>query len=176
MQNKTISVFLSARKPTKTNKMIIERAASYLVQEGYTMYYGGGYSGGMGVFARAVEALGGNIQGVTTHHLLRTEGQDSNPDTTFVVESMGERKSQQLSRSMNVLVLPGGFGTLDELFEAVTLNQLGLIHSKIFVWNRTFREFLEPMFQRMRGVGVVNDSDIRRIVFVDDIDELRKYL
>ena len=100
-----------------------------LAARGIRLVYGGGHVGLMGVLADAALAAGGDVVGVITEGLqLREVGHKGLPDLR-VVPSMHERKAVMAALSEAFVALPGGAGTLDELFEAWTWTQLG-IHRK----------------------------------------------
>ena len=100
-----------------------------LAERSIRLVYGGGHVGLMGVLADAAMAAGGDVIGVITEGLqLREVGHKGLPDLR-VVPSMHERKAMMATLSEAFVALPGGAGTLDELFEAWTWTQLG-IHRK----------------------------------------------
>ncbi len=100
-----------------------------LGKSGRSLVYGGGQVGLMGVLADATLAAGGHVVGVIPEALVAREvGHSGLPDLR-IVKSMHERKALMADLGDAFIGLPGGFGTLDELFEAVTWAQLGL-HAK----------------------------------------------
>ena len=100
-----------------------------LVARGLSLVYGGGHVGLMGVLADAVLAAGGEVAGVIPHALNAREIAHQGLTTLFVVDSMHERKAKMAAMSDGFIALPGGFGTYEEFFEAVTWTQLG-VHQK----------------------------------------------
>lgn len=98
-----------------------------LAAGGHTLVYGGGHVGLMGVVADAVLAGGGDVIGVMTEQLVAAEVAHTGLTSLEVTSSMHERKARMAALSDGVVVLPGGFGTLDETFEIITWNQLGLV-------------------------------------------------
>jgi len=100
-----------------------------LVERGLGLVYGGGDVGLMGAVADAVMAAGGEVIGVIPRSLRDREVAHHGITDLQVTDSMHERKRLMYAQAEAVLALPGGIGTLDELFEAMTWNQLG-IHSK----------------------------------------------
>jgi uncharacterized protein (TIGR00730 family) len=94
---------------------------------GHALVYGGGHVGLMGVVADAALAAGGEAIGVMTEHLVAAEVAHVGLTRLEVASSMHARKARMAELSDAVVVLPGGFGTLDEAFEIITWNQLGLI-------------------------------------------------
>ena len=134
-----------------------------LAARGHTVVFGGAQVGMMGVLADAVLARGGQIIGVIPGHLTATEIAHPGLTELRVVDSMHERKMVMSELSDGVIALPGGFGTLDELFEALTWAQLGL-HRKpcgllnvagyfdallAFLDHVVERQFLAPAYRGM---------------------------
>jgi uncharacterized protein (TIGR00730 family) len=100
-----------------------------LAGRGITMVYGGGRIGLMGLAADACLAAGGEVIGIIPDFLQRREVDHPGVKQLLVVGSMHERKQRMADLAEAFLILPGGLGTLDELFEILTWKQLGL-HSK----------------------------------------------
>ena len=134
-----------------------------LAARGHTVVFGGAQVGLMGILADAVLAHGGQIIGVIPGHLTASEVAHSGLTELRVVDSMHERKMMMSELSDGVIALPGGFGTLDELFEALTWAQLGL-HRKpcgllnvagyfdallAFLDHVVERQFLAPAYRGM---------------------------
>ena len=127
---KSISVFCGSRTGNIPHfkDAAIELGKS-LVQNKISLVYGGGKIGLMGILADAVLNEGGEVTGVIPEFLEQKELAHSGIHTLHVVKSMHERKALISTISDAFIALPGGLGTLDELFEIVTWAQLGL-HSK----------------------------------------------
>jgi hypothetical protein len=107
-----------------------------LARNGWRLVYGAGDVGLMGRVARAAQAGGGDTFGVIPQHLLDWEVGKTDLTTFIVTETMHERKKVMLMNADAVVVLPGGAGSMDELFEALTWRQLGLHAKPIFVLNQ----------------------------------------
>jgi uncharacterized protein (TIGR00730 family) len=106
-----------------------ERAAilgTRLAREGLALVYGGGNVGLMGIVADAALAAGGEVIGVIPEQLVRWEVAHTGLTRLETVGSMHERKARMFDLSDAFVALPGGFGTLDEMFEMLTWRQLGL--------------------------------------------------
>ncbi len=103
-----------------------------LAKRGVTLVYGGGGIGLMNVIADATLAGGGRVVGIIPDYLARIEVQHAGLTETLVVDSMHTRKQMMFERADGFVVMPGGFGTLDELFEVLTWKQIGL-HDKPIV-------------------------------------------
>ncbi|MBZ2207057.1 TIGR00730 family Rossman fold protein [Massilia soli] len=100
-----------------------------LVAQNINLVYGGGNVGLMGVIADEVLRLGGEVSGVIPRQLVERELAHAGLTRLFVVKDMHERKAMMAELSDGFIALPGGMGTLEELFEMLTWSQLG-IHSK----------------------------------------------
>ncbi len=99
--------------------------AGAMARRGLRLVYGGGSIGLMGVLGDAALAAGGHVIGVTPRRLLERELVHKGLTEIHVVETMNERKALMAQLSDAFIALPGGMGTLDELFEMLTWNQLG---------------------------------------------------
>lgn len=106
-----------------------EETGAMLARRGWRLVYGAGDVGLMGRVARAAQAGGGETFGVIPEHLVRREVGKTDLTSFIVTETMHERKKVMLMNAQAVVVLPGGAGSLDEFFEALTWAQLGL-HAK----------------------------------------------
>lgn len=96
-----------------------------LAARGITLVYGGASVGMMGAVADAALDAGGRVVGVIPQRLMSRELAHRGLTELVVVDRMDERKGIMLARSAAFVALPGGFGTLDELFEVATLVQIG---------------------------------------------------
>ena len=102
------------------------RFGSLLAQRGITLVYGGGHVGLMGEVADGALGSGGKVIGVIPRHLIDKEVEHRGLTELIEVSSMHERKMKMADLSDAFVALPGGIGTLEELFEAFTWTQLGL--------------------------------------------------
>ena len=120
-----------------------------LARRGYTLLYGGGNVGLMGQMARAVHTHGGRVVGVIPEALKAREGVAYDvADELIITETMQQRKAILFTRADAFLVLPGGFGTLEEFLEVLTLRQLGY-HDKAIALVNTggFYDLLLDLFE-----------------------------
>ena len=107
----------------------LEEAAKFgalLAAKGIRMVYGGGATGLMGAVADGVLGAGGHVEGVIPRGLLHGEKGHRGLTRQHVVDTMHERKAKMIELSQGFVALPGGFGTLEEIFEVLTWSQLGL--------------------------------------------------
>jgi uncharacterized protein (TIGR00730 family) len=127
---KNICVFCGASPGAHPVYMNAAQAlGAALAARGIGLVYGGGTVGLMGAIARSVASHGGRVIGVIPGALMVKELVSDVIGELNIVETMHERKARMVSLADAFIGLPGGFGTLDELFEAITWGQLG-IHSK----------------------------------------------
>lgn len=98
----------------------------WLAQQGIDLVYGGGHIGMMGAVADAALSAGGRVTGVIPEHLMRPEVAHQNLTELVVVDTMHTRKRTMAERSDAFIVLPGGYGTYEEMFEMITWLQLRL--------------------------------------------------
>ena len=122
---------------------VAKRLGGLLAQAGCTVVYGGGRAGSMGALADGALAAGGRIVGVIPRFMVDLEWGHDDLTELHVVEDMRTRKHEMLTRATAVVALPGGTGTLEELFEAITLKRLGLYLGPIVVVNT--RGYYDPL-------------------------------
>jgi len=122
-----------------------EKLGRFVAENGYHLVYGGGNLGLMGVLAQTVKNHGGTITSVNLELFVRKRINFEGADELVVARTMGERKRIMIDRSDAFIALPGGFGTLEELSEVLTLKQLHF-HTKPIVilnTNRYYDHFLD---------------------------------
>jgi len=126
------------------------RLGELLAEAGCTIVYGGGAVGLMGSLANGALAKGGKIIGVIPRFMTEVEWQHPGIADLEVVEDMRERKHRLLTNSDAVVALPGGCGTLEELFEAITFKRLGLYFNPIVLLDT--KNFFTPLQAFMQQV------------------------
>ena len=118
---------------------LYEKAANnlgvMLAQHQFNLVYGGGRLGLMGITADAVLKHGGHVIGVIPHYLESFEGAHLGIQELYRVDTMHERKLKMSERADAFVIMPGGFGTLDELFEIITWKQLKFHDKPIIIVN-----------------------------------------
>ncbi len=135
--------------------------------------YGAGNIGLMGVIADAVLDGGGKVLGVIPSFLKEKEVCHTKLTELVVTETMHERKWIMEERSDAVIVMPGGFGTLDEFFEILTWKQLRLHAKPIGILNVDgYFDQLLDMVRHMVKEGFVRESNLGLFTVSDDIGEL----
>ncbi|WP_379989249.1 TIGR00730 family Rossman fold protein [Dokdonella soli] len=121
-----------------------------LAEAGCTIVYGGGATGLMGALANGALEAGGEVIGIIPRFMIEVEWQHPGLANLEVVEDMRERKHRLLTDSDAVIALPGGSGTLEELFEALTLKRLALYFNPIVLLNTN--GFYTPLQRFMEQV------------------------
>ena len=136
-----------------------QQLGSALAHRGIGVVYGGGHVGLMGLLADAALAAGGEVIGVITEQLVRAEVGHDRLTRLEVVPTMHDRKARLTDLADGFIVLPGGFGTVDEFAEALTWNQLGIIAKPVVLLD--VDGYWGPLFEWMCNsvkAGFVRDS------------------
>jgi uncharacterized protein (TIGR00730 family) len=142
-----------------------------LAKENIALVYGGGKVGLMGTVADAVVAGGGRVIGVIPRQLVEKEVAHTGLSELHVVETMHERKTRMYELSDAFVALPGGFGTMDEMFEMLTWAQLGLhTYPCAFLDVLGFYKGLAASMDHMVAEGFVKKAQREQVWFGDSID------
>lgn len=142
-----------------------------------TLIYGGGNKGIMGALANAVMKEGGKVIGIIPRILTEWEHHHEGLTELIVVEDMHTRKKMLYEKCDAALVLPGGFGTMDELFEMLTWNQLSIHDKKIFMLNTGgFYDHLISHALRMQEEGFLYDHIETKFIILGSPVELKAHL
>lgn len=118
-----------------------------LAQRNHTLIYGGGNIGLMGILADAVLSRGGRVIGVIPGFLFEKEVGHTSLSQLEIVGSMHERKKRMVDLADAFIMMPGGWGTLDETAEILTWRQLGLITQPLVILN--INSFFDPLIEQM---------------------------
>lgn len=171
---KRITVFCASSFGTE--KIYEEQAAALgktLAEQDIELVYGGANVGLMGAVADGALNAGGKVIGVLPNFLRSKEIAHLNLTELIVVESMHERKTKMNDLCDGVIALPGGFGTLEELFEMLTWAQLGLHKKPIAVLNvNGFYDFLIALLQTMTSKGLLKEVNREMLLISDNIEDL----
>lgn len=151
--------------------------AEILAEKKIELIYGGGKSGLMGVVANSVLAKGGIVRGVIPQVLVDWEHQHDEISELFVVDDMHVRKRKLYDLCDGAIILPGGFGTLDELFEILTWNQLSIHDKKIFILNSGgFYDHLLAHIKRVSEDGFMYGELADKFTVLEEPQQLLSYL
>jgi len=118
-----------------TYRLAAEELGRLLGERGHVLVYGGGNPGLMGSLASAASGAGGRISGLIPRMLAEHGLAFEDADEIHVTETMAERKATMESLSEAFIALPGGFGTLEELLQVLTLKQLGYLDAPVAILN-----------------------------------------
>ncbi|MFM9376744.1 TIGR00730 family Rossman fold protein [Gordonia sp. VNK21] len=141
-----------------------------IAEAGHTLISGGGNVSMMGALARSARSAGGYTIGIIPEALMRREVADVDADELIVTTSMRERKRLMDEMADGFITLPGGIGTLEEVFETWTGGYLGLHTKPVALLN--YRGFYDPLLdwlQNLQGRGFVSAAALARIAVVDDV-------
>ncbi|KQZ57671.1 MULTISPECIES: TIGR00730 family Rossman fold protein [unclassified Lysobacter] len=148
-----------------------------LAQDGIALVYGGGNVGLMGTVADAVLEAGGEAIGVIPEHLVNWEVAHRGLSRLEVVGSMHERKARMFDLADGFVALPGGFGTLDEMFEMLTWRQLGIGDKPCaFLDVDGFYSPLMTMLDRMVAERFLHVDQRRDLWHGDDLDAMLAWM
>ncbi len=114
---------------------LAETVGRQIAELGHVLVYGGTTVGMMNSLANGARNGGGKVIGVINQEFVRRSIADSNADELVLVETLSERKEKLLKAGDVFVVLPGGLGSLDELFEVLSLGLLGLLPKKVVLLN-----------------------------------------
>lgn len=171
---KSITVFCGSS--FGTNDIYKEQAfllGQTLAQQHIKLIYGGADVGLMGSVADGTLSEGGNAIGVLPHFLQSKEIAHKKLTELIIVETMHERKTKMNDLCDGVIVLPGGYGTLEEFFEMITWAQLGLHKKPIGILNIDgFYDDLIRLVQTMVDKGFLKQVNRDMLLISDNIDEL----
>ena len=148
-----------------------------LAKRDIRLIYGGSKLGLMGQVAAGVMENGGFVTGVIPEFLKTKEVVHTELDRLITTKDMHERKLTMNELSDAFITLPGGFGTLEELFEIVTWSQLGLHRKPIGLLNTNgFYDDLLSMLRNMTAKGLLKEENLEILLVADSIEELLKLM
>ena len=145
-----------------------ERMGHLIAEAGHTVVFGGGADGLMGACARGAKAAGGKIVGIAPRMFNEPGILLPECDELILTDTMAARKEIMFSESEAFLALPGGIGTMDEFFEAITLRQLGLLQGTIVLLNTLgFYTPLVAYLEQMAEQGFMSRNCLKLVHLCD---------
>tara|TARA_E500000178_G_C16904653_1_gene699699 strand:+ start:434 stop:985 length:552 start_codon:yes stop_codon:yes gene_type:complete len=148
-----------------------------LSQKGYTIIYGGGKNGLMGEIARGVLENNGKLISIVPEYFNKKEITEKKSSEIINTKSFNQRKEIMIKKANIFLCLPGGLGTLDELLEVATLNQLKIINKKIIVIDtKNFWDPLKKLFENLNKKGFLYDFKRSNIIFIKSIKKAVEFI
>lgn len=170
---RSISVFAGANLGTNpANAALADSLGAALARRGTTLVYGGSRMGIMGRVAEAATKAGGRSVGVLTHHLASHELRYEGLTRLEMVDTLAQRKQRMSELADATIALPGGAGTLDELFDQWTSQQLGYRSTPIGLLGAEFWAPFVAMIDHMVNQGFIRPADRESLILADDADQL----
>jgi uncharacterized protein (TIGR00730 family) len=168
-----VCVYCASAEPIEAHFVELATAVGVeIATRGHSLVSGGGRVSMMGAVARAARAGGAHTLGVIPAHLVPYEVADTDADELVVVDTMRERKKVMDDASDAFIALPGGIGTLEELFEVWTAGSLGMHAKPVVVLDDG--SFYEPLWAFLADLvrrGFVRPAALDRLVRVSRVDD-----
>lgn len=175
---KTVCVYCgSSSHSDEIFKNTARNVGAFFAERKIRIVYGGGHVGLMGLLADAALDKGGEVIGIIPEHIRAREVQHDHLTELHVVKDMHIRKAMMAERADAFVVLPGGFGTLDETFEILTWRMLGLHNKPILLFNE--KGFWDPMIaliDHLIDEGFVPAEDRKLYTVVSSLQEMEAAL
>ena len=179
INKKPVIALFCGSKSGKKNIYIekTEEISSILTKNSYQIIYGGGRTGLMGTLSKAIKKEKGNITGVIPKFLNNPKLAQTGLSHLYDVKNLSTRKKLMIHKSDIIIILPGGFGTLDELFEVLTMKQLGLNNKKIIIYNISgFWKYLKKLILFLKEEGFINKSDLNEIYWAKNKEQVINFV
>lgn len=178
MENKQACIYC-ASSPLVDKKYFTaaEEITQILVEESYTIIYGGGSQGLMGAVADRALELNGNIIGVIPEFMKEVEWDHPDVKPMIITQDMAERKQRFLEGTDVIITLPGGCGTLEEIAEAISLKKLSQITMPIIIFNQDgFYDYMIKQFNTFIEQKFMGDNHKDLFIVVNKVSEFRAAL
>jgi uncharacterized protein (TIGR00730 family) len=170
MKISSVTIFCGSK--SGNNEMYTQQAIELgegLAQKGIQLVYGGGGKGIMGSIADACLSKNGKVIGIIPKLLLEWEAQHEGLTELIVTEDMHSRKLLLYDKCDAAIILPGGMGTLDELFEMLTWNNLRIHNKKVYILNvQGYYNHLIELLDHMEQEGFLYDNWRERFIVCKD--------
>ncbi|WP_112261588.1 TIGR00730 family Rossman fold protein [Lentzea terrae] len=168
-----VGVFCGSSAGRVRHMEVAAQVGRVLAEQGVGVVYGGGRIGTMGAVADGALSAGGSVIGVIPRHMIEWEIAHDGLTELHVVDTMHERKALMADLSDAFVALPGGAGTLDELFEIWTWAQLDLHAKPIGLLNLDgYYDHLLAMIDHMVSEGFLKPAYREMVLVDDDLDRL----
>ena len=171
-----IAVYCSAKDAIPEEYLMLGDAlGKWLGENGHTLIYGGATGGLMSRVSDAAKEAGGYVIGVIPPRIIACGRKAQNCDEIYRVRCMSERKQAMRDMADAIVCLPGSYGTLDEMMDAVSSAIVGEHHKPTYVLN--YQGFYEPLKQQiewMRNLHFIPEQEAYKPMFVNSLDELYK--
>lgn len=178
MKINSLAVFCGSKNGN--NPLFVQQAKALghvLASKKITLIYGGGNKGIMGAVSNAVLEKDGKVIGIIPEILKDREHHHEGITELIIVDNMHTRKKILYEKCDAAIILPGGYGTMDEFFEMLTWNQLSIHDKKIFILNTAgFYDHLFAFVQTMQSEDFLYDKVEDKLVVLESPEDLAKYL
>lgn len=170
----SIAVFCGAQNAVEEHfKAMARELGNDMAKAGKQLVYGGGDCGLMGAVANGVLEQGGKAVGVFPRSLGRIEVEHKGLTTMHMVDSMHERKQIMYDNADVFVILPGGCGTMDEMFEVITWRQIGIHDKPVVIYNyQGYWSHLEALLEHMVETKFARAETRKFYTFVNTKAEL----
>lgn len=171
---KRICVFCgSAAGKTEKYMQLANRVGEIIAAHRQELVYGGGRVGLMGAVADSVMKNGSRVIGVIPKNLMTKEIAHEDVSQLYVVENMHERKKMMYDLSDSFLVIPGGMGTLDEMFEILTWAQLKLHNKPVYILNEFgFYNDLLAYLRKSSAEGFIRSEHLSLLTVIESVEQM----
>ena len=171
-----VCVFCGSKNGKDENYLKIAfKVGKELARKKYTIIYGGGKTGLMGALANGVTSTKGNLFSIIPKYFQDKGVVLKNSNKILFTKDFYERKKMMIKHANIFLVLPGGFGTLDELFEVISLNQLGIIKKKVVLLNtNNFWNSLKVLIKDLKKNGFLYTKE--NIIFKSSVAKTIEFI
>lgn len=168
-----ICVFCSANDVAPQYVAAAEKLGRWLGREGHTLVYGGANLGLMEAIARAAHEAGATVVGVVPAILEKTGRASDHIDVRVLCDSLDDRKAIMVERSDLFVALPGGVGTLDEIFTVVAAASIGYHHKRVVLLNIDgFWDSLLAMLDDLQSKGVLRPGLKETLTVVTEVEKV----
>lgn len=168
-----ICVFCSANDVAPQYVAAAEKLGRWLGREGHTLVYGGANLGLMEAVARAAHEAGATVVGVVPDILEKTGRASDHIDVRVLCDSLDDRKAIMVERSDLFVALPGGVGTLDEIFTVVAAASIGYHHKRVVLLNIDgFWDSLLAMLDDLQSKGVLRPGLKETLTVVTEVEKV----
>ena len=164
-----IGVFLSSRDSSPQNLRAAKMLGKILAQNDKTLVYGGSMAGCMGAVSRHALHNNGKVIAVYPDGILEDEPVRMNATQTIITKTMDERKRKLIDLSEGFIIMPGGYGTMEELMQLMTEIAIGVTKEKpiVLVGEKFFGPILQ-MFSSMAKLGMVDEESLLKLFIVEN--------
>lgn len=173
-----ICVFSGSSASSSPELLVMaEQIGTMIATRGFGMVYGGGSTGMMGASAKGAITHGGSVHGIIPRFLQNLEVTNHDISQLTITETMHQRKQMMYTESHAFIILPGGFGTMEEMLEVLTWCQLKVINKPVYLFNPNgFWNHLLAMFNHASDHGFIRPNHMGLVHHLDTVDDIADVL